>query len=544
MLAFFLVLCYASLALSLPEVQLDTTKLVGSDLSLSQLEFFGGIPYAEPPLGALRLQPPVLKADLGVETFNASEFGLACLQAGLPVDAISEDCLTINVLRPSGTSHNASLPVLFWTYGGGYFEGSASLYDGSAIVTQSVLRGTPVIYVNFNYRLGPLGFPQGKEAADRENLNLGIKDQLAALEWVQHNIGAFGGDKNKVTVFGESGGASMTSILFLHPSISDLAWAGIFQSGTASTALPFNATAREDREDAWNNFVTAIPECSSYVGTLSTFPCVQNASSSEVYEGFLQAYSKATEQFPFCPTLDGPSGLFPDLPSRLLPTGQFARLPFIAGTNLDEGTLFSPPTQDYTEEVIRSIVNANYSPPAVPTDAMNELMDLYPDDPADGSPYNTGNETFGLSPGFKRISAILGDLAFNSQRRLWSQTTADAGVKSYAYRFAQRLSSMPAYLGVPHGGEIPFVFGSVADMNETASVVALSTVMIDYWLSFATSLDPNDGFGLQRPAWAQYTASDQALLQISADNLTMVPDDFNKEKIDFIISQTVVFRHR
>lgn len=128
-----------------------------------------------------------------------------------------------------------------------------------------------------------------------------------------------------------------------------------------------------------------------------------------------------------------------------------------------KGTLFSPPTLNYTEEVIRSIVNANYSPPAVPTDVMDELMNLYPDDPAEGSPYFTGNETFGLSPGFKRISAIrmnlpsyvrhfltlntVGDLAFASQRRLWSQTTADAGVKSYAYRFAQRLSSTPAYLG-------------------------------------------------------------------------------------------------
>ncbi|KAK0467071.1 extracellular triacylglycerol lipase precursor [Desarmillaria tabescens] len=539
MLALFF-LCYASLALSLPEVQLGTTKLVGSDLSLSQLELFSGIPYAEPPLGALRLQPPVLKTDLEVETFNASDFGLACLQASLPIDAISEDCLTINVLRPSGTSHNALLPVLFWVHGGSYYEGSASVYDGSAIVTQSVLRATPVIYVNFNYRLGPLGFPQ---AADRENLNLGLKDQLAALEWVQHNIGAFGGDKNKVTVFGESVGASMTSILFLHPSISDLAWAGIFQSGTASTPPSFNATAREDREDAWNNFIAAIPECNSYVGTSPTFSCVQNASSSEVYEGFLQAYSKTTEKILFRPTLDGPSGLLPDLPSRVLSTGQFARLPFIAGTNLDEGTLFSSPTQDYTEEVIRSLLNAGYAPPAVPTDVMNELMALYPDDPADGSPYNTGNETFGLSLGNKRMSAIFGDLAFNAQRRFWSQTTADVGVKSYAYRFTQRLSSMPAYLGVPHGGELPFVFGSVADMNETASVVALSTVMIDYWLSFATSLDPNDGFGSQRPTWAQYTASDQALLQISADNLTMVPDDFN-EKIDFIISQKVAFRYR
>ncbi|KAK0438131.1 extracellular triacylglycerol lipase precursor [Armillaria borealis] len=529
MLAILLALSYASLARSLPTVQLGTTKLVGTDLALSQLEFFGGIPYAEPPFGALRLQPPVPKADLGVEVFNASGFGLACLQAGLPIDAISEDCLTINVLRPSGISHNASLPVV---YGGGFYQGSASLYNGSAIVAQSVLRGTPVIYVDFNYRLGPLGFPQGKEAADREKLNLGIKDELAVLEWVQQNIGAFGGDKKKVTVFGESAGSIMNSILFLHPSISDLAWAAIFQSGSASTTLPFNATVHENE---WSSFVTAIPGCSAYLGTSSTFPCVQNASSSEIYEGFLQAYSEANEMFPFAPTLDGPSGLFPDLPSRLFPTGQFARLPFIAGTNLDEGTVFDPPTLNYTEEVIRSIVNANYSPPTVPTDVMDELMNLYPDDPAEGSPYNTGNETFGLSPGFKRNicnpyepDLLMSSVTWHSPPKdvFGVKLPADAGVKSYAYRFAERLSSTPAYLGV-------MFHSSLAN-----------TVMIDYWVSFATSLDPNDGLGSPRPTWAQYTSSDQALLHISADNLTVIPDDFNKEKIDFIISQTVVFRHR
>ncbi|KAK0224106.1 Alpha/Beta hydrolase protein [Armillaria fumosa] len=110
----------------------------------------------------------------------------------MSADLMSENCLTINIFRPSNATELSSLPVLFWTHGGGYQTGSASSFNGSALVSQSIQRGTPIIYVNFNYRLGPLGFPQGAEAASRGILNLAIRDQLAALEWVQRHIGAFG----------------------------------------------------------------------------------------------------------------------------------------------------------------------------------------------------------------------------------------------------------------------------------------------------------------------------------------------------------------
>ncbi|PBK63747.1 alpha/beta-hydrolase [Armillaria solidipes] len=238
---------------------------------------------------------------------------------------MSEDCLTINIFRPSGANELSSLPVLFWTHGGGYQTGSASSFNGSALVAQ----------INFNYRLGPLGFPQGAEAASRGILNLAIRDQLAALEWVQRSIGAFGGDKDKVTVFGESAGSVMTSVLFLNPSVSKVARAAIFESGSASSTLTFDA---QHREDPWTNFVESVPSCSSLVGTSLTVDCLQSANSSDVLEGLLQAMAETDEQLPFDPTLDGAHGLSPDLPSQLLSRGQFSRLPFIAGTNLDEGT--------------------------------------------------------------------------------------------------------------------------------------------------------------------------------------------------------------
>ncbi|KAK0460688.1 extracellular triacylglycerol lipase precursor [Desarmillaria tabescens] len=539
-LAFYL-LSICTVLVSSTQVKLHKTTVVGRDVTGLKQDFFGGIPYAEPPLGPLRLQPPVLKPYLHEETFNASDFGLSCLQPGMSRDLISEDCLTINVFRPSGVTEESSLPVLFWAYGGGFQTGSSSAFNGSAIVAQSVLRETSVIYVSFNYRLGPLGFPQGKEAASRGILNLAIKDELAALEWVQLNIGAFGGDKDKVTIFGDSAGSIMTSILFLHPFISKFARAAIFQSGSASTSLTFNAQCRED---SWTNFVEGVPVCSSFVGTSFTVDCLQHVNSSDVYDGLLQAFAEADEQFPFDPTLDGPHGLYPGLPSELLPRGQFARLPFIAGTNLDEGTAFCPPQLNYTNELLAEILNANFSPPAVPPQIIDELLALYPDDPAAGSPYNTGEETFGLAPLYKKCAALTGDLTFEFQRRNWIQTTTNAGVKAFGYRFTEPLSVVPPYLGVAHTTEIPFVYGSVEALDQPPSANALSVAMIDYWVSFATCLDPNDGLGSERPLWPQYTPNQQMLLQLNGDNLTAIPDDYHKEKIDFIISQGAVFRHR
>ncbi|KAF8893075.1 Alpha/Beta hydrolase protein [Infundibulicybe gibba] len=453
------------LANGAPEVKLGETTIIGRDVTLLKQDFFGvgyRIPFAEPPLGNLRLKPPVLKTDLKSKTFDASNFGFSCLQDNaIPVGALSEDCLTINIFRPSG-------------YGSGFIKGASNLYNGSALVAQSVARGTPIIYVNFNYRLGPLGFPQGEEGGSRA-------DQLAALEWVQHNIGVFGGDKTKVTVFGESAGSIMTAILFLNSPIDKLARAAIFESGSAATSLNFNA---EHREVSWANFVGSVLKCSSLTGTKNTFDCLRTANTSDILQGVVASLSKANESLPFDPTIDGPGGLMPDTPSRLFKRGKFARLPFIAGTNLDEASALE--------------------------EASAMLLELYPDDPALGSPFNTGNDTFGLSSVFKQAAAIQGDLLLQSQRRFWIQTASDAGVKTFGYLFTEPQAVtplQPAFFGVSHGSDVAFVYGDVP--NPTPSASKLSSMMMDYWISFATSLDPNDGLGNGRPIWSQYTPKNQ-----------------------------------
>ncbi|KAJ7661901.1 esterase 1 [Mycena polygramma] len=525
-----------------PTILLGNTTLVGRDIPSVQQEFFGGIPYAEPPLADLRFKAPVFKSSLDSPSFNAMEYGPACLQAlpGLSLDQMSEDCLTINVLRPSGISTQARLPVMFWTYGGAFVFGQASTSNSSLIVAQSVARKTPIIFVNFNYRLGPLGFPQGQEAGDNGAVNLGIKDQLAALRWIQLNIESFGGDKNKVTLFGQSAGSIMASILFLNPQVSELARAAIFESGFQGTAPLFPPTAGEVD---WQNFVRGVPSCASTATSGVTFDCMRGANTTEILQGLALAAAESTRANPWPPVLDGPEGLIPDLPSVLFECGQFARLPFIAGTVEDEGTTFVPQAvNSSTDEVHAGILNL-YSPSSSPTlleASIQTLLKLYPDVPALGSPYNTGNDTFGLSSQFKRASAIVGDGDFQAQRRLWIQTAANAGVKTFGYLFTEPQPTFPPAIGVFHASEVPYVYGAPNDTSPASE--QLSRIMTDYWISFVTSLTPNDGLGVPRPEWTQFTPENKMLMQLNGVNLTLIPDDYRAEQIAFINSNPAIWR--
>lgn len=184
------------------------------------VEYFRGIPYAQPPIGPLRLKPPVRLESFGSAPFDATGLGPACPQmtavdiTPLALEAISlpgveetlffgtstgdetEDCLTISVMRPHGTPTpaDAKLPVLFWIYGGGFETGSSQQYNGSVLIPQSVAQGTPMIIVAVNYRLGAFGFLGGREVLADGAANLGLLDQRMGLQWVAENIEAFGGD--------------------------------------------------------------------------------------------------------------------------------------------------------------------------------------------------------------------------------------------------------------------------------------------------------------------------------------------------------------
>ncbi|KAJ7719236.1 esterase 1 [Mycena maculata] len=522
-----------------PTVNLRGTVLYGSDNVPGQ-EFFGGIPYVEPPVGNLRFRLPVLKTSLGLETFNATEYSPACLQVPLvEVKVVSEDCLTVNVIRPTKIATRELLPVLVWVHGGGFD------FNASGLVTQSVSRGTPIVFASFNYRLGPLGFAPGQEAADAGILNLGLRDAMMAFRWIQDNIAIFGGDPTKVTAYGLSAGSITLAELFLNPEMEKFTRGMIFSSGPPSAPPMWNAS---HRQVDWDNFVRAVPQCQSTLDNATSLDCLRTVNSSALLDAINVATGKADEQFPWVPTIDGPGGIIPESPSQLLQAGNFAHIPFIAGAAIDEGTGFVPPFTNSTE-MIKDSLFSNFSAseatsPALEA-AVDQILALYPDIPALGCPYNTGNETFGLDSQFKRFAAIVGDIFWIGQRRALNQIASEKGVRSFGYVFDDLPAPnvFPPFLGVFHAVDVNYTFGALASLNGSAAAVHLGKQMVDYWLSFATSLDPNDEHGSKRPLWPHYTTENQVIMQFNSTNLTVIPDDFRAEQISFINSNSVVFRH-
>ncbi|RDX48969.1 extracellular triacylglycerol lipase precursor [Lentinus brumalis] len=528
-----------------PQANIGGTTVTGVSQTFSGalgIDFFGGIPFAQPPVGNLRFAPPILLDTPTTKAVDATQFGAPCVQFNVP--GVSEDCLTLNIFRPSGISSNASLPVMLWIYGGGFLQGVSSVFNASGIIAQSVLRGTPVVYVSLNYRVGPFGFPQGTEADTRNAVNLGLKDQLVGLQWVKDHISAFGGDPEKVTIFGQSAGAISIADLYLNSGLENFVRGAIFESGSSGTVPFFNASRRDV---VWDKYVSEVPACAN-VTEGDTFSCMQSVNTSALLTAWEETAASFPQPFLFVPVLDGPDGLVPDLPSKLLAAGKFSKIPFIAGTVLDEGTDFTPNSISTDEQVIEFITVDDQpfaDPPASFQTDVARLMELYPDIPALGSPFGTGNETFGFSSQYKRAAALLGDASFQGPRREWIQAASNAGVTTFGYHFTDQNAVTTPSKGVSHAIEIPYVYGQTALTSPNPAVRLLSEAMVDYWISFAVSLTPNDGKGLNKTIWPQYQSGQQVLLKFDtgrfAPNATsptfaIVPDEYHAQQIGFINS--------
>ncbi|KAL0568789.1 hypothetical protein V5O48_013186 [Marasmius crinis-equi] len=560
--------------LTSPQIQLGHggPTVIGKQVS-ENVEFFGGIPYAEAPVGDLRLREAIMKdyaATTVIESMNiinATDFGKACLQPGIPRDTVSEDCLTVNVYRPSNIlvdSNYTPLPVLLWMHGGGFVSGSGSRpgYNGTALVERGIIRGSPIIVITINYRLGPLGFPQGREVDEKKDLlNLGLKDQLIALEWVQQHIEAFGGDPLKVTVFGESAGGRSIELLILSGKLQGLVRGAIMQSsGRIPTHTP------SVRHSSWVKYIESIPTCAREASSTSV-DCIRSyATSDELYDALEKAGITASS-FDWAPVIDGPGGTVPGYPSQVEIPDK-THISMVYGNVLDEGTMATPQNVNSSAEIVPGLFPM-FTPSPRGDDilerSLSELLALYPDDPSAGAPFNTGDKTFGLNQEFKRYAAMFTDLIESAERRLFAQKVATSQVASktpiYMYLFADANalsvtpsefkppegSYAPGSLGVPHTSEILYVFGNFDVENSTMpqSSRDLSKTMMDYWISFAASLDPNDAKGSTRPQWPPYHSpesnSDPMLLQFKGGDTKPIPDTFREPAIAYINKNSVVF---
>lgn len=509
------------------------------------VEQFPGIPFAQPPVGSLRLKPPqAITAPLG--KIDATANGKACPQftfsdsindaiptaeIGLLLDTplfqtisdAGEDCLVLNVHRPAGTTANSKLPVLFWIFGGGFELGYNSMYDGSSWVTESVAEGKPIIFVSVNYRVGGFGFLPGAEILADGSSNLGLLDQRLGLQWVADNIAAFGGDPDKVTIWGESAGAiSVFDQMAMYDGNTDykgkpLFRAGIMNSGSLLPADPVDCP----KGQVVYNTVVASAGCSSASDTLE---CLRGVS----YETLLNAtnsvpglLSYSSVALSYLPRPDGT--VLTASPELLVAEGKYAKVPFIIGDQEDEGTIFALFQSNITTTAELATYLADFFFHDATTAQIEALIALYPDQTTYGSPFRTSvlNEWY---PQYKRIAAMLGDLSFTLTRRalLSVANTVNPSVPSWSY-----LSSydyLTPILGTFHASDILQVFFGELPDYASASFKA-------YYLSFVNTMDPNNGTSYMD--WPRWSAKNELLntYALSADLLT---DDFRSDVYDFL----------
>jgi len=438
---------------------------------------FVGIPYAAPPVGALRWRPPA-PAAAWTAPRDATHRGPACPQPeeGYHRDT-SEDCLNLNVWVPDGAA--GKLPVLVWIHGGAFYQGSGGddLYDGARLA-----RRTRAIVVSINYRLGPLGFLSQRALAREQGRDalpaVGLLDQRAALQWVQRNIAAFGGDPARVTLDGASAGAWSECAQLAMPGSRGLFARAILQSGACSDALYFTAEAANAQGD----------ELAAKVGcTGDDVAACLRGKSADVLAAALP-FRRGLLLLPgvwWGPIVDGVE--LPRVPLAAIRAGDFARVPLILGTARDEGTLHTLAYDAVSPDELAWFVRGVFGDAAVAP-----VVARY----ARATPKAA-------------LTDIVTEGIFRCNTRRVARLVAARGVPVYLYQWTHALEGPPKVhaLGPTHGVDLFFLFGATSlGIGPSAAELPLVDLIEDLWGQFARSGDPGHG-------WPRYTsAGDQHLV--------------------------------
>ncbi|TBU37597.1 alpha/beta-hydrolase [Dichomitus squalens] len=490
-----------------------------------------GIPFAQPPIGSLRFKAPVPFTNRSTSIQDASTFGNACPQVpstslGAPQ---SEDCLFLNVFRPSNVSTSEKIPVLFWIHGGAFMQGAASdpEYNPTFIIQRSVATGKPIIFVSTNYRLNTFGFLASRHVPPSD-LNVGLQDQTAALEFVQHNIAAFGGDPEKagfVTIWGQSAGAGSVEAHVLFQSSTKLFRAAMFDSSTG----PFKTAPPPSTYDESGKPYERLVNLTGCPSGPQSFACLRSLPFETLQNVTVAMTNEVLNQQLWQPTV-GPAGSFvSERPSQRIASGNFLHVPILAGTNLNEGTTFSQSVRNLS--VPSSEENATFDtfiqellidPSTVTQDVYDTINTLYPaNDSSLGAPFNTGDSLY------DRAEAWYSDNMFLSPRRLLFNKAASLQ-PLFGYFFAEFIPGQDPSLGVFHASELILLFGQFPAVEQE-----FATQMVDFYVNFVNDLNPG-------APWPQFTQTNKAVLQLMRDNITAILDDFLIDKTTFLDSSYVL----
>lgn len=499
-----IIMLYPVSTLASVQVEGGLVQGVGED----GITVYKGIPFAAPPTGDLRWKAPqpVIPWD-GV--LVADEFGSACPQIAFPstssmdnsVGNMSEDCLYLNVWTPA-TSSTEQLPVMVWIHGGGFAIGAPSVpnYSGELLAQKGV------VLVSIAYRLGALGFMAHPELSAENGRgvsgNYGLLDQIAGLRWVQNNIAAFGGDPGNVTIFGESAGGISVSMLCASPLAK-----GLFQRAISESGGSFGPV-KERRGDGIQSLQGAEKQGSDFAERMGARSLAELRAMSP--EKFLQ--DPSANMGGFWPIGDG--YVITEDQYTLYSNGQYNDVDVIIGTNSDEGALFA---HGVNVEQHKALLQERFGPLA------DNALEVYP----------ATNDAVAL----QSSRNIFRDALFAWHSWIWAKLQQETGKSNvYLYYFDQRRP--PFQKGEPiegagHSDEINYVFGHVdhnPNFQYTDEDRQLSAIIMNYWVNFATTGNPN-GEGL--PEWTQFDDGENSVMYLKGTEPSSGPVP-NRPQLEFM----------
>jgi len=473
-------------------VEVDSGTVRG--MAFGDVISFRGIPYAEPPTGPLRWRPPQpAKAWRGV--FAATEFGPSCMQP----DKVpkSEDCLTLNVWRPAVTSAKPRA-VMVWIHGGALVHGGTALYPGDALAKQGI------IIVSMNYRLGRLGFfahpALAVEAPDDLRGNYGYMDQRAALQWVQRNIAAFGGDPKAVTIFGESAGGGSVMVHLTSPLSRGLFQRAILQSPAIPTArakvIPLTELADAEKlAVAYAASLGVMGESPEVLKALRALPASRLVEEASTRAVIAKLFAGASAIGVGGAIRDGK--LVVEAPESALAAGRQTMVPVVVGANDRDLGIGNARSKDVLFQTFGS--------------SAAQARRLY--DPH-------GDQTLE-----ELKQQAFADKTMLEPARHLADEMARAGQPTWLYRFSYVAESDRASAkGTLHGFEIPYTFdlpSAFVGDPVTPADKAMADLASAYWVAFGQTGDPN---GDGRPKWSRHDPSVDRLMNFTNAGAVEEPD--------------------
>jgi len=445
---------------------------------------FQALPFAEPPLGALRFAYPVPYTQKWTQVRNSTQPPAACSQPG--ANNTSEDCLYLNVytLRKALDDNTHQLPVMLWIFGGGFTGGdswSNGFYDGANLVGRH-----DVVLVAGNYRLNAMGFSTYIAGPNGEIGSAAMADQRMGMQWTHDNIANFGGDPSKVTIFGESAGAFSVMYHLVSPPSWPFFSKAILESATSS--LSWFYQPREEGVGLYESWAEGVgcPLGPDQLACLQAKP----ASDFEKLPSGFSGRSPIAASFPVGPVVDGLEHGLLGVPIDLVRAGKIAQIPIMLGANKNGGSIFEPavggPIIHKPEALNQDDVNALLGSIFLPEDSI-KIQEVY-------TPSEFSSATNAYQKG---VEQALRDLVFGcSDRELATAWTA-AGLDTYLYNFAFDFGPVLNKIGLGdfHASEIAFVFKNGLDLFKklpfAGNVQGMSDIISCQWTSFAYGGSPN-----------------------------------------------------